>query len=161
MVDRLLVGRITKAHGLRGDVVVSLLSSEESRLAKGAVLGSARGDLVVASARPHQDKWIVVFDGVNSREAAEALRGVELTGEPIDDPDALWVHDLVGARVREAGGTERGTVTAVLPNPADDLLELDGGALVPVTFVVGFEGDGDDRRLVIDPPDGLFEVYEA
>ena len=158
MVDRLLVGRITKAHGLRGDVVVDLLSSEESRLAKGAVLGSKQGDFVVASSRPHQGKWIVVFDGVNSREAAEALRGLELTGEPIDDPEALWVHELIGVRVREASGTERGAVTAVYPNPADDLLELDGAALVPVTFIVGFEGEGDDRRLVIDPPDGLFEL---
>ena len=158
MSNVLLVGRINKAHGLRGDVVVTLLSSEESRLAAGAVLGSARGDLVVASSRPHQGKWIVVFEGVNSREDADALRGVELTGEPIDDPDALWVHELVGARVREVGGTERGSVTAVLPNPADDLLELDGAALVPVTFVVGFEGEGDDRRVLIAPPDGLFDL---
>lgn len=158
MTEALLVGRITKAHGLRGDVVVDLLSSEASRLAKGATLGSARGPMVVASSRPHQGKWIVVFDGVNSREAADALRGLELTGEPIDDPDALWVHDLLGVAVREVGGTERGTVTAVYPNPADDLLELDGAALVPVTFVVGFEGEGPARRLVIDPPDGLFEL---
>lgn len=158
MVDRLLVGRITKSHGLRGELVVDLLSSEESRLAPGAVLGSARGALTVRSARPHQGKWLVTLDGVGTREAADALRGVELTGEPIDDPDALWVHELVGVPVREAAGTERGTVVAVLPNPADDLLELEGGALVPITFVVGFEGEGDDRVLVIDPPDGLFDL---
>jgi 16S rRNA processing protein RimM len=158
MTGSLLVGRITKAHGLRGDVVVDLLSSEASRLAPGATLDSARGPMVVASSRPHQGKWIVTFDGVNSREAADALRGVELTGEPIDDPDALWVHDLIGVAVREAGGTERGTITAVFPNPADDLLELDGAALVPVTFIVGFEGEGEGRRLVIDPPDGLFDL---
>lgn len=154
----LLVGRITKPHGLRGDVVVDLLSSEESRLAPGATLGSKQGALVVASSRPHQGKWIVVFEGVNSREAAEAMRGLELTGEPIDDPDALWVHELLGVRVREVAGTERGTVTAVYPNPAADLLELDGGALVPVTFIVGFAGEDDDRRLLIDPPDGLFDI---
>jgi 16S rRNA processing protein RimM len=158
LTETLLVGRITKAHGLRGDVVVDLLSSEESRLAPGATLDSARGPLVVAASRPHQGKWIVVFDGVNSREAADALRGVELTGEPIDDPEALWVHELIGVAVREVDGTERGTITAVFPNPADDLLELDGAALVPVTFIVGFEGEGDDRRLVIDPPDGLFDI---
>ena len=112
MVDRLLVGRITKAHGLRGEVVVDLLSSEaEVRLAPGAVLSSDRGVTVeVVAARPHQGKWLVAFDGVVGREAAEALRGVELHGEPIDDPDALWVHDLVGARVVEVDGTERGTV---------------------------------------------------
>lgn len=154
----LLVGRITKAHGLRGEVVVDLLSSEESRLAPGAVLSSARGELTVASSRPHQGKWLVVFEGIASREAAEALRGVELRGEPIDDPQALWVHELVGLEVREVGGTARGRVVSVVANPADDLLELDGGALVPITFVVGYDGDGDERRVLIDPPDGLFDL---
>ena len=158
MVDRLLVGRITKAHGLRGEVVVDLLSSEESRLAPGTALGSVEGDLVVVSSRPHQGKWLVVFEGVGSREAAEALRGVELTVEPLDDPDALWVHELVGAEVVDAGGVARGRVAGVIPNPADDLLELEGGALVPVTFVVGFEGEGASRVLRIDPPEGLFEI---
>jgi 16S rRNA processing protein RimM len=157
-VADLLVGRITKAHGLRGEVVVDLLSSEEARLAPGAVLGSRVGELTVGSSRPHQGKWLVVFDGVGSREAAEALRGVELTGAPLEDPDALWVHELVGAEVVDAAGVRRGRVRAVIPNPADDLLELDGGALVPVTFVVGFEGEGAQRVLRIDPPDGLFEL---
>ena len=73
--------------------------------------------------------------------------------EPIDDPDALWVHHLVGAAVVELDGTERGRCVAVIDNPAADLLELDSGALVPVTFVVGF----DDGVVTIDPPEGLFE----
>ena len=154
----LLVGRITKAHGLRGEVVVDLLSSEESRLAPGAVLASDRGDLVVASSRPHQGKWLVVFAGVASRESADALRGVELRGEPIEDPEAMWVHDLVGMAVHEVGGAVRGRVVAVVANPADDLLELDSGALVPITFVVGYDGDGDDRHVLVDPPEGLFDL---
>jgi 16S rRNA processing protein RimM len=154
--DRLLIGRITKAHGLRGEVVVDLLSSEpEVRLAPGAVLETGRGPLTVVSARPHQGKWLVDFEEVGSREAADAVRGVELRGEPLDDPDALWVHDLVGAEVVETSGVARGPIVAVVPNPADDLLELEGGALVPVTFVVGWD---DDRRVVIDPPDGLFDL---
>jgi len=159
VVDRLLIGRVTKAHGLHGEVVVDLLSSEpEVRLAPGAVLDADRGPLTVASSRPHQGKWLVVFDGVASREQADALRGTELFGEPLDDPDALWVHDLVGAAVLDAGGTARGRVTAVLSNPADDLLELEGGALVPVTFITGWMGDGADRHLVVDPPEGIFDL---
>jgi 16S rRNA processing protein RimM len=155
----LLVGRITRSHGLRGEVVVDLLSSEpELRLAVGAELATDRGPLVVEAARPHQGKWLVVFEGVLGREAADALRGTELRAEPIDDPDALWVHDLVGASVVDAAGVERGTVVAVLANPADDLLELDGGALVPVGFITGWEGEGDARRLVVDPPEGLFDL---
>ena len=97
----------------------------------------------------------MTFDGVATREAAEALRGTELFGEALDDPDALWVHELVGAEVVDTGGVVRGTVAAVLENPAADILELDGGALVPVTFVTGWD---DERRVVIDPPEGLFDL---
>lgn len=154
----LLVGRIGKAHGLRGEVVVHLLSNEpDVRLAPGADLERADGGpaLRVVSARPHQDRWLVRFEGVHDRAGADALRGVELLGEPIDDPDALWVHELVGAAVVDTTGSPCGTVAAVVANPASDLLELDGGALVPVTFVVGWD---DERRVVIDPPAGLFDV---
>jgi 16S rRNA processing protein RimM len=155
----LVVGRITRSHGLRGEVLVDLITSEpDVRLAVGAELGTDNGPLVVGGARPHQGKWLVTFEGVRTREAADALRGVELRAEPLDDPDALWVHDLVGARVVDGSGTERGTVVAVVANPADDLLELDGGSLVPVGFVTGWQGEGDDRRLAVDVPDGLFDL---
>lgn len=156
---RVQVGRITKAHGLRGEVVVDLVSSEpEVRLAPGSVLDADGRALTVEAARPHQDRWLVQFRGVGTREAADALRGVELHAEPLDDPDALWVHDLVGAEVVDTGGVARGRVVAVVANPADDLLELDGGALVPVAFIAGWTGEGDDRRLEIDPPEGLFDL---
>jgi 16S rRNA processing protein RimM len=156
---RLVVGRVTKAHGLRGDVLVKLDSTEvEARLAAGSTFETDRGDLVVASARPHQDRWLVSFAGVATREAADELHGLELRAEPLDDPDALWLHEVVGVRVVETSGVDRGTVVGVLPNPASDLLELEGGALVPVVFVVGWEGEGDERHLVIDPPEGLFDL---
>jgi 16S rRNA processing protein RimM len=155
----LLVGRITRPHGLRGEVVVDLISSEpERRLAPGAELATATGSLRVRAARPHQAKWLVVFEGVETREAADALRGTELRAEPLDDADALWVHDLVDAAVVDAAGTERGRVVAVVANPADDLLELDSGALVPIGFITGWTGEGEDRRLVVDPPEGLFDL---
>jgi 16S rRNA processing protein RimM len=152
----LLVGRVTKAHGLRGEVVVDLFSTEpDVRLAPGSVLSTDRGPLTVESARPHQEKWLVQFDGVLSRESADALRGTELLGEPIDDPDALWVHELVGSEVVELDGTARGRVAAVLANPADDLLELEDGALVPLGFMVERDAEG---RIVVDAPDGLFDL---
>jgi 16S rRNA processing protein RimM len=95
----------------------------------------------------------VAFDGVTDRSAAEALQGVVLMAEPIDDPGALWVHDLVGAEVVDAGGTRLGTVAAVEANPASDLLVLDGGGLVPLTFLVS----SSPGRLVVDPPAGLLD----
>jgi 16S rRNA processing protein RimM len=156
VTDRLLIGRVTKAHGLRGEVVVDLLSSEpEVRLAPGAVLDTDGASLTVVTSRPHQGKWLVTFTGVTSREQAEGLRGTELFAEPLDDPEALWVHDLVGAAVVDAAGVERGRVLAVVANPADDLLELDGGALVPVGFITGRDEAG---RIVVDVPEGLFDL---
>ena len=106
------------------------------------------------SSRPHQRDWIVLFEGIPDRNTAEGLRGLKLLAEPLDDPDALWVHELVGATVVDAEGVERGTVTAVEVNPASDLLVLDSGALVPLTFVT----ERRPGRVVVDPPPGLFDL---
>lgn len=114
--------------------------------------------LVVAASRPHRDRWIVAFEGVETRTEAEALVGAVLRAEPPaidDDPDALWVHELIGAEVVDAAGVARGRVAAVVANPASDLLELEDGALVPLTFVVGWIER--PRTLRIDPPPGLFD----
>ena len=100
---------------------------------------------------------MVVLEGVDSREAAEDLRGLVLHGAPIEDPDELWVHELVGCTVRTVDGTERGRVESVMDNPASDLLVLDTGALVPVVFVVGTPHGG---VIQVDTPDGLFELAD-
>ena len=157
MGDRPLleVGRIGKAHGLRGEVTVSLTTDRTERVEPGAVLHAGDRSLTVVSSRPHQGRWIVAFDGVAGRDAAEALRGDVLRAEPLDDPDALWVHDLVGAEVVTTEGTSCGRVTEVIANPAHDILQLDSGRLVPVVFVVDESGLPD--RLVIDPPAGLVD----
>lgn len=147
------IGRVTRPHGLRGEVVVRLVTDRVERLAEGSVLHTDRGDLVVAAARPHQDRWIVRFEGVASREAADALRGAVLRAEPLDEPDELWVHELVGSEVVTVGGRAAGRCVALVANPASDLLELEGGALVPVAFVVSRERG----RVTIDPPEGLLE----
>jgi len=88
------------------------------------------------------------------RNEAEELRGVELWAEPIDDPDELWVHELVGATVTDPDGEVLGTISAVESNPASDLLILDDDAVVPLTFFVDRLDDG---TIVVDPPDGLFD----
>ncbi len=149
------VGRIAKPHGLRGEVVVDLVTDRTERLAPGSVLSAGGAELVVRASRPHQHRFIVHFEGHQRREDVEPLCGTVLSAEPIVDPEALWVHELVGARVVEQRtGIERGTVATVVANPAHDLLELDSGALVPVPFVVS----NSDGVCVIDPPEGLFEA---
>lgn len=131
-----------------------LTTDRTERVAPGAVLQSKRGSMTVERSRPHQKDWIVGFEGVPDRNAAEALRGLVLLAEPLEDPEALWVHELVGTRVVTPDGTERGTVTSVEANPASDLLVLDSGALVPLTFLV----DRAPGVVTVDPPDGLFDL---
>lgn len=148
------VGRIGRAHGLRGEVVVSLTTDRLERVAPGAVLVTDAGELEVRASRPHQGRWIVVFAGHDSRDDADRLRGLTLRAEAVDDPAELWVHDLVGAEVVTVSGEAVGRCSGVVANPAADLLELESGALVPVVFVVDHTPD----RVTIDPPEGLFDL---
>lgn len=150
------IGRIERPHGLNGEVVVSLITDRTGRVQPGSVLQTDRGPLTVRSSRPHTNRYLVVFDRITDRTDAEAWRGEVLSAEPIDDPDddTLWVHELVGARVIDQRGVDHGTVTFVLDNPASDLLELEDGQLVPLTFLVGYVPG---ERIDVEVPDGLLE----
>jgi len=152
--ELLVVGRIAKAHGLKGEVVVKLTTNRDERVAKGSQLHTDTGVLVVRASRPKDADFLVSFDGVSSREGADALRGLELRAEALVDPDELWVHELFGKVVVDQLGVERGTVDSVEANPASDLLVLDTGALVPVRFVTEMT----DSKVVVDVPEGLFEI---
>lgn len=157
MSELLEVGRVLRAHGLRGDVVVDLTTTRTERLAVDAVLqtaGTAAGTVEVERSSPHSGHWIVHFRGHDTREAAEALRGAVLSAEAIDDPDELWVHRLVGAEVVDQHGVARGRCREVHAGTVSDLLVLDSGALVPVAFVRRQDGD----RILVDAPDGLFDL---
>lgn len=153
---RLEVGRIGRAHGLRGEVVVTPVSNIVERFAKGATLWVDDIPRLIASSRPNQHRFVIRFEGVDGRDAAEALRGKLVEAEPLGEaPEGeLWVHDLIGSEVRDRAGTEFGRVVSVEANPAHDLLVLDGGALVPMVFVVS----SDSGVVVIDPPTGLFDL---
>lgn len=145
------VGVVGRPHGLRGETYVDLITDRTERVEAGARLYVSGAWLTVGAAKPHRHRWLVTFDGVVSREGAERLTSARVYAEPIDDPEALWVHDLVGAAVRTVEGDAAGRCVGVVANPASDLLELDGGALVPVQFVTAF----DAGVIVIDPPAGL------
>jgi 16S rRNA processing protein RimM len=147
------VGRIGRAHGLVGEVRVELWS-EPSRLEPGSVLSSDRGPLTVVAARPHGGVYLVHFEAVADRTAAEALRGTLLRARPLSRPGTLWVHELIGATVASTDGVPLGVVAAVEANPASDLLVLEGGGLVPLRFVVSHEDGG---PVVVDVPEGLLD----
>ncbi len=148
------MGRIAKAHGLTGEVVVELYTRRPERLDAGALLESDGGPLVVETARPFQGRYLVRFAGVHDRSAAEHLRGRVLRAGALDDPDTLWVHQLIGARVTAADGTALGTVSGVEANPASDLLVLDGGGLVPLRFVTEVDPG---VQVTVDVPPGLLD----
>jgi 16S rRNA processing protein RimM len=153
--DLLEVGRVGKAHGVAGEVLVDFVTDRVAeRTAPGAVLRIGDGTLEVVSARPHKGKWIVRFVGVDDRSGADALRGALLRAEPIDDPEALFVHQLIGCRLVDQVGTDHGPVVAVVANPASDLLELDDGRLVPLTFLV----DRADGEIRVEVPPGLLDA---
>ena len=141
-----------KPHGLKGDVIVHLSTNRSERLDPGNSFND--GALVVRRSQPHQQRWIVSFEGVDDVRGAEALRGTVLRAAPLEDADALWVHQLIGATVVDTGGTAHGVVESVQANPASDLLVLDSGALVPLRFVT----EQREGKVVVDGPDGLFDV---
>jgi 16S rRNA processing protein RimM len=160
-VTRLEIGRVGRAHGLHGEVAVRFSSNRPERAAVGASVFVEERELVIVASRPHQGRMLVRFGGVDDRTAAEELLGAVLTAEPLGSVegdgmagDEFWVHELIGCSVVDRAGTNLGEVTAVEANPAHDLLVLDGGALVPIVFVI----EQRDGKVVIDPPDGLFDL---
>jgi 16S rRNA processing protein RimM len=157
-VPLLEVGRIVKPHGLRGDVVVELVTNRDERVAVGALLWAGDRELEVLRARPFSatgaGRWIVTFGGVDDLHRAESLRDAVLSAPPLDDPDAFWVHDLIGATVVDPAGERLGTVAAVQANPASDLLVLSTGGLIPLRFVTG----RDAGTVSVDLPAGLLDL---
>ncbi len=154
------VGRIGRPHGIRGDVFLNLVTDHTERAQVGSRLWGRGRWLTIQTSNSSSQRWRVHIEGVDDRSAAEALTGVVVFAEPIDDPDALWIHELIGANVIEVNGIDRGGCISVVSNPASDLLELQSGSLVPVTFVTSVEHTASGTLITIDPPEGLFELND-
>jgi 16S rRNA processing protein RimM len=148
------VGRIIKAHGLKGQVLVDLWTDRTERVAVGTELESDRGPLVVEASIAHQDRFIVTFDQIHTRDDAEAWRGVVLRAARVEDDGVIWIDELFGAQLYDQTGVLRGRVVEVEANPASDIMVLDSGALVPLTFVTHVEAR---VRVDVEVPEGLFE----
>lgn len=157
------VGRCGKPHGVKGRMSVRLSSNRDERLQPGSRLWLGEWMVVESSARvPGTDRWIVAFAGVDDRTSAERFVNRVIWAEPLADEEALWVHQIIGAVVRDTSGRTHGRCLSVIANPANDLIETDSGALIPVVFVTGVTGDAASGYTVeVDPPDGLFELYES
>jgi 16S rRNA processing protein RimM len=171
----LVVGRVMKAHGINGELVVEVRTDDpETRFAAGSVL---RGKLprrgpshtyTVESVREHGNRLLVRLAGIMDRDAADAIRQtlfvIDATELPeIDDPDEFYDHQLEGLAVRTVDGRDVGTVAEVLHTAAGELLavrprEDSGEVLVPFVSAIVTSVSLADNMIEIDPPDGLLEL---
>ena len=157
------VARISRAHGLKGDVSLAMISNRPERFAVGSTLRDEHGaDYEIIMSRSQGDRVVVHIRGIDSRDGAEAKRGVLLFGAPMGPlPDGeLWVHELVGSSCRNAAdGGQLGMVVTVQQNPAHDMIVLDTGLLIPMVFVKDL--DAAAKTVTVELPDGLLEIFEA
>lgn len=163
---QVVVGRIGRPHGVRGEVSVEVRTDDpDRRFAPGSRLLTANGPaLVVTSSRPHSGRLLVAFEGIADRNAAEQLRGslllVDVSDEPEpSDPDEFFDHQLVGLAAITPAGQSLGVVSDVVHLPEQDLLVVTkAGVETFVPFVQALVPAIDlaAQRLVIDPPAGLF-----
>ena len=173
--DTVVVGRIGRPHGVRGEVTVEVRTDDpDLRFTPGAVLltdPADRGPLTVAGARWHREILLLALEGpggrvIGSREEAEELRNTQLLVEvsqlpALDDPDDYYDHQLVGLTARLTGGEVLGRVVAVEHEGAARLVveKADGGeVLVPFVAAIVPTVDLAAGEVVIDPPEGLLEL---
>ncbi|CAM5693088.1 MULTISPECIES: ribosome maturation factor RimM [Streptomyces] len=171
---QLVVARIGRAHGIKGEVTVEVRTDEpELRLGPGAVLTTepaSAGPLTIESGRVHSGRLLLRFEGVRDRSAAEALRNTLLIAEVDpeelpEDPEEFYDHQLIDIDVVTVDGTEVGRVSEISHLPYQDLLivKRPDGSEVMIPFVSEFvpEIDLEEQRAVIDPPPGLLDEAAA
>jgi 16S rRNA processing protein RimM len=169
----LTVGRVVKAHGVTGELVVEIRTDDpELRFAPGAILRAKASDnrernYVVEAVRPHGSRLLLRVEGVADRDAADALRGSVFVIDsedlpPIDEPDTYYDYQLEGLRMRTTDGRDIGTVAEVLHTAAGELLAVNraeaGELLVPFVSAIVTSVSLDSGIVEIDPPEGLLEL---
>jgi len=169
----LVVGRVVKAHGVTGEVVVEIRTDDpDTRFAPGSSLrgkpsrGGPESRYLVESVREHGGKLLMRLDGVADRNAAESLRGILFVVDsedlpPIEDPDEFYDHQLEGLQVVTTVGETVGTVAEVLHTAAGELLSIraeEGEVLVPFVSAIVTSVSLADQKIEIDPPEGLLEL---
>ncbi|MEU9761617.1 ribosome maturation factor RimM [Streptomyces sp. NPDC047985] len=171
---QLVVARIGRAHGIKGEVTVEVRTDEpELRLAPGAVLvtdPASAGPLTIETGRVHSGRLLLRFEGVRDRNAAEALRNTLLIAEVDpdelpEDPEEFYDHQLIDLDVVLADGTGIGRITEITHLPSQDLLIVerpDGGeVMIPFVEEIVTEIDLEEQRAVIAPPPGLIDETQA
>ena len=158
----IVVGAITKAHGLKGEVVVLNRSDNPDRWNPGNTVFLGARQLEITASRPHGARILVSFRGVTDRTGADGLRG-ELTVRrsqlPILASGEFWPHELEGCEVLTDAGRALGHITDVIPNPANDLWvavdEAGTETLIPALADVLLDVDVQARRVLVRDIPGL------
>lgn len=164
MVDAALlaVGRVARAHGVRGRVLLAPYNADSTGLERVRRLWLSGREYEVARAERVNLGYLVALRGVDDRDAAQALRGQEVMVDRSELPppgeDEMYAVDLIGFEVADAQGKVHGVVEGLEAAGPQDLLKLRGGALVPLGLVR--EVMSESRRIVIEVPEGLFELEE-
>jgi 16S rRNA processing protein RimM len=171
--EHFAVGRIVKAHGIRGEVAVFPLTENEERFEAGSRLllsSTAEGDgallaVTVESARPHQGRWLLTLDRIGDRTHAEHHVGSFLLvpreeAEAAREEDEWFLHALVGRRVVDDAGVPLGEVLEVLETPGAVMLEIGaaGGPRRLLPFVREFVARVGEEEIVVTPPVGWLEL---
>ncbi|MFM6849662.1 MAG: ribosome maturation factor RimM [Terrabacter sp.] len=168
-----VLARIGKPHGLRGEVTVQLHTDDpETRFAAGTVVATEAEPgsgvptaLTIASTRVHRGIWLLTFEEIPDRTGAEGLRGTRLvlpeSAPKADDDEGYYEEDLVGLQVRDPAGTEVGTVSGLEIGAAQDrlVITLTDGVTAYVPFVKRIVPTVADDHVVVDAPPGLFDLY--
>ena len=164
----LTVGQIVRPHGIRGEVIVDSKTDEpELRFREGSVLIAGSSRLTITSVRPHLGRFLIFFEEIPDRDAAEAMRGQVLEVDsasvaPPADPDEFHDHQLIGLSVVTVSGEPVGSITRIQHAPGADLLQVkrpDGRTtLVPFVRAIVPTVDLEKQVVVIDPPGGLLEL---
>lgn len=168
----LRVCRIGRAQGLKGEVnVMSFTDDPEVRFSPNSILQTTSGqEFVVERSRQFKARWIVKFEGINDRNASEALNGTvlyidpeedEVVDDDFDDEDGYYFTDLIGLKAILADGTTVGKVTEAIDRPGQSLLEITEpkGAVSLVPFVEQIVPDVDLEAgtITLNPPGGLLQ----
>jgi len=172
MTERVCLGAVTGAFGVRGEVRLKSFTAEPEAVAAYGPLATEDGSrsFEVTLTRPLKGGYAAKLSGVTSKEAADELRGTRLYVDrsrlPAPDEDEFYHTDLIGLAVHDTGGALLGHVKAVQNHGASDLLELrlpgsSQTALLPFTKAVVPDLDLASGRIVADPPDGLLTDPET
>jgi len=170
MDDLVLVGRVARAHGNRGQVIVNLdtdFPDERFRVGAVVMVGPSATARAIREVRFHQGRPIIAFEGIETMNEAEALAGAELKVPAADagrlPEDTYYHYELIGCEVRDRSGKAIGSVTGVEGTMEMSRLVIAGShgeVLIPLVAEICTEIDVRGRRIVVSPPDGLLELNE-